>query len=458
MAVDYIVVGAVTHDSVTVSAKFDASSSDVRLAVSENADMSSAVYSSSPTATSTVAGEERAKFTVAGLSERTRYFCQVQISDVGNGDIGGFWTTWEAGTVGSYPIAHASCTYSVSNQDVPVNDVVAVHQAAETGFWAMLGDLHYENDGVTATDAGRAALLDNELDATNKGRLFYEQPCVVMHDDHDAYGNDTAGTDFPTIVGPQHNAWDAVWPHYPYGHNDTTDTIGLYHAFQVGRFRVIVTDLRTFRDTNGDTDTAGPPMKTMLGATQRQWFKDQLDVARDNGSVAVVWCNTQVWNAEENEGTTNNDAWWEFDYERQDLDDHMNDLSGGARPKVIDLTGDMHAVAYKRNVAFRGTVDNGQRMDSFSAASLYAGIGILRGTDWEDGPDTGDQQFGRLCLRDGPEGLRVDWSLFDESFQTAASAMKWPLDYAALEPADLPSENTVTFANGDMLGIRKALA
>src|SRR5439155_5641939 len=90
-----------------------------------------------------------------------------------------------------------------------------------------------------------------------------------------------------------HSAARAVYeeyvPHYPLSAGNGDNPI--YQAFSVGRVRFILTDLRSERTPDTDKDT---PQKTMMGAKQKAWFKQELLSA--NGKYPLIfWVSTVPW-------------------------------------------------------------------------------------------------------------------------------------------------------------------
>ena len=453
MAVDWMWLGAVTDDGITVSANLTASDTTPRLAVSTEADMSSPTYFAGSASDATIGGH-RIKIAAAGLDPRTRYWCQIELdAGLDTGFTGKFWTLPLDGSASSYTFGHVSCTETIPTQDITSGDAASVQLWSQTGTFFHLGDLHYLNDGTTGTVSLRAGYIDDQLNGAQLGKLFYAQPVVYIHDDHDFGDNNAIGTSASNAN--QNLAFRATVPHYPLADS----TYGVGHSYQIGRVLVIATDLRSFRDANNATDDSS---KTMMGDSsnnfdQKAWFKDQLDTARDSNCSAVVWLNSQVWPSD---GTgLDNDEWHSFSTERQEIADYLN--ADPTYPKVIALAGDMHSSARKKDTDYSTAGDGVGSIDVFQCASLSKS-GNYRGSSWDSGPVQGDGQFARLCFRETADGLWLDWETTDEPFTGSATERHW-INYQISEPitpvvTDASSDLVAdTFADGTSASKIRAL-
>src|SRR5439155_15249023 len=85
------------------------------------------------------------------------------------------------------------------------------------------------------------------------------------------------------------SVYEEYVPHYPLpaGKGDNP----IYQAFTAGRVRFILTDLRSERTPDTDKDT---PQKTMMGAKQKAWFKQELLSAK-NKYPLIFWVSTVPW-------------------------------------------------------------------------------------------------------------------------------------------------------------------
>lgn len=425
MAVDWMWLGAVTDDGITVSLNFTASTTaDVR--VSTDAAFGSTTGTHSSAATDATTGGNRAKIAVTGLDAATHYY--VQATESGTPDTsftGEFWTLPTQGTAATTTFVHSSCSHGIAGSSsigagvaATAADVAAVELWTDGGgIFCHLGDFHYA-DSTSSSTTTRAGYYDTQLNLSNFPALFREQPTVYTHDDHDFGANNSDGTSASNTA--QNEAYRAVVPHYPLADS----TYGVAQSFQVGRVYVIQTDLRSMRVPNSTADSS---TKTMMGdATdsfdQKAWFKAELDAARDANCSAVVWLNSQVWCDDGtnnlSESGTGVDSWHNYATERTELADYLN---AGGYPKVLILAGDMHASARRRDTDYSTAQDGVGSIDVFQCASMSRAPNY-RGATWDSGPTQGDQQYGRLLVLDGADGLWVDWVVADEPNTTSATA------------------------------------
>src|SRR5204863_5727021 len=130
--------------------------------------------------------------------------------------------------------------------------------------------------------------------------------------------------------------------------------VPIYQTFTVGRVKFILTDLRSERDQVRKPDG---PDKSMLGATQKAWFKKELLSAKGKYPL-IFWVSTVPWignagvnyypihgsvvgyihhrNAwqfkrdpataeEDREVKSNDDFWGAFAYERREVANFIRD-------------------------------------------------------------------------------------------------------------------------------------
>jgi phosphodiesterase/alkaline phosphatase D-like protein len=212
-------------------------------------------------------------------------------------------------------------------------------------------------------------------------------------DDHDFGANDADGTS-PSRPAALSTYRENV-PHYGLAGPDAA----IYQAFTVGRMRVIVTDVRSARSPATDLDDAN---KTMLGAEQKAWFKQELLEAGKTHEV-VLWVNSVPWIS----GATTNDDWGAYATERRELADFIaaNDLAEG----LVMASGDAHMLA----------IDDGTNSD-YSAAGdaafpiLHAAAldrpGSTKGGPYSEGAIPGGGQFGLISVEDDG-GEQIDVTL-----------------------------------------------
>lgn len=187
----------------------------------------------------------------------------------------------------------------------------------------MLGDNHYGD----TTDP--ALLRDHyHMFRTVDGfeKIAREKPVYAIWDDHDFGPNNsdgqTAGKEGSLAVFKQ---W---WANPGYGEEGNP---GCYYQFTRGDVDFIMLDSRYYRTPN---KTPEDGQKTMLGARQLSWVKQQL--LESKAAFKVVACGSE-W-----QSMTQPDCWSSFARERQEIFDHItkHEIKG-----VVLLSGDRHFTA-----------------------------------------------------------------------------------------------------------------
>eukprot|EP00898_Chlorokybus_atmophyticus_P000616 jgi/Chlat1/1555/Chrsp122S01814 len=315
-------LGGLTSDSVTVKATVSpAQSSPLTLVYSQDASLASGTTSVSSQPISVPAPASQVhKFQLTKLQANTVYYYAMSGVDNANGR---FTTTVADGLAASFKIGLASCASTGSNRKV----FESIAQE-EVLLFLHMGDLHYEdinsNDQTKFVNA-YLKVFESERQAS----LWKNTPIAYMYDDHD-YGTNNADA-----TSPSHDAAIAMYrafvPYYSLG--NTGNNQPNYQAFTIGRVRFILTDLRAARTPENQPQSAS---KTMLGATQLQWLKDELSSA--NKYSRIVWMSTVPWVG--NDG----DGWSQYANERQSIVDFVN--ANNLRSKLLIVAGDAHMVAF----------------------------------------------------------------------------------------------------------------
>jgi phosphodiesterase/alkaline phosphatase D-like protein len=204
-----------------------------------------------------------------------------------------------------------------------------------------------------------------------------------MWDDHD-YGPNNSDATSPGRLAARLTYQEYV-PHYPLASG--AGDVPIYQAFSVGRVRFIVTDSRSERTPYLDPDVPG---KTMLGSLQKAWFKQQLLDA--NGVYPViVWVNTLPWI-----GTTGDDGWYVYTYERSEIGDFIADH---AIQGLFMVSGDAHMIAIDDGTNSDYSTSGGGGFPVLQAAALDQG-GSIKGGPYSQGAFPGGGQFGLMTVHD----------------------------------------------------------
>lgn len=313
--------GALTASSIRVKARLNGASTTVRLVVSTQPDLSNPLFSAY--AAANVGNNYVASLSLAGLQANTAYHYTIEANGEWSQRRGRFRTP----AVGpfSFTLACASCAETGSSHAV----FTTIRQLNPL-FFVHLGDFHYENIDVNEVNLFRQA-YNTVLAAPTQADLYSQLPLVYIWDDHDYGPNDSDATS-PGRLAARLTYQEYV-PHYPLvaGSGDKP----IYQAFTIGRVCFIVTDNRSERTPKTAPDNAA---KSILGATQKAWFKQQLLAARDAYPL-VVWVCATPWHC--GPAFANGDDFSGYTTERQELADFI--YQNHIRNLCI-ISGDIHMV------------------------------------------------------------------------------------------------------------------
>jgi hypothetical protein len=383
--VEWIWAGATTDTSVVVKASLLAGTPDARLLVSEREDLAGARD------VDPQRGEDPTllTFAVDGLAPDTEYWYAVEA--------GGTVDTGRQGRLRTFPAGPASFTFAFGScADTGSNGVVFdTIRAANPLFFIEDGDFFYDNITVDDPAVYRAAYAV-ALGQPAQSAMYRSMPLAHIWDDHDYGPNNGDGTS-PGRDSAIAN-YDAVVPHYPLAAGEGQP---IYQAFTVGRVRFILTDNYSERSPNAAPDG---PDKTMLGAEQKAWLKQELRDASGTYPV-IVWVNTQPWIVAAGDGA---EGWGAYATERQEISDFIvdNDVRG-----LVMLSGDAHMLAIDdgSNNTFASDGE-GPGFPVFHAAALDR-HGSEKGGPFSEGTDAGGGQFGLMTVSDDGGGeIEIIWS------------------------------------------------
>lgn len=337
MSLTYLLAGAVTATSATVLASTTDFAAPIRAAYR-------VVGSPSWSWTSATATDAQgyAKVVIPGLATNQIYEYQFEIAGSLDPALGKFRThPAPVGTPTSFTFAFASCSGPVSLTTSPTNHPVYDSiREDDPLFFAHLGDFHYQNIGTNDPALFRTAYHDVITQPRAKA-MYASSALVYVWDDHDFGPNDSNRTSASRPAAA--SAYRQCFPHYPL--EIPASNNGIYHAFTVGRVRFIATDQRFYRDPHNQSEAGAP--RTMLGATQKAWFKQQItDAAADPDIIYTFWLSSQV--PVEYGGDI--PAWSSYQTELRELWDHFK--SAGIVGKLAAVAGDVHASVLWANYDF----------------------------------------------------------------------------------------------------------
>jgi phosphodiesterase/alkaline phosphatase D-like protein len=390
--------GAVTTQSAVVKAKLRAGIGDAKLTVSRADDPGTIVEIP---ATADPAGV--VSFAVTGLEPNIDYRYVVATGE-GEG-LQGRFHTFANGPM-SFRICFASCATTGSNHKIfdtlkALNPLLFVH----------MGDFHYENIKNNDPEAFRRA-YDRVLTSPRQGGFYRSTPIAYVWDDHDFGPNDADGTSASkpaALLTYQENV-----PHYPLSRvNGEVKTI--QQAFTVGRVRFLLTDNRAERVPQEVPDG---PEKTMLGAEQLAWLREEFRAARGRYPL-VVWVNGVPWITKKQPGSGH--GWEPYSHERTVIADTIKEL--GLVDRLIMLSGDGHMVAIDDGTNSNYASDQAPGEKAFPvihAAPLHR-YPRIKGGPYSEGvyapkrwfPLLQAKQFGRMDLEDDGQRIRIELSCRD---------------------------------------------
>ncbi len=270
--------GAITPVSAVVKAKLVREAALARLVVSTNSDLSRPMLSAADTAV--LERNRVVSFYLTDLQPDTIYYYAVGTGGRVITEKRGRFRTFPLGRA-SFTLAFASCARTASS-----NPVFTTILRNNPLFFLNDGDFHYLD--ITTNDRARFRdAYDRVLSSPAQAELYRYIPFVYIWDDHDFAGNNSSR------AAPSREAarltYQEYVPHYPLAAG--AGDVPIYQAFTVGRVRFILTDLRSERNPSDQPDDE---QKSMLGARQKAWFKQQLIEARGRYPL-IFWVSSVPW-------------------------------------------------------------------------------------------------------------------------------------------------------------------
>lgn len=290
--------------------------------------------------------------------------------------------------------------------DHPVGNAIVAQHDAGANLHIFAGDFGYPN--INTNDPARYRANYAEMCGIPAVAAI-ARSCAwdLVWDDHD-FGPDNSNRTAPGRASAA-AVYRQVVPQF-----DLPDSAGaIYHAYNMTPdVRVITTDLRYYRSPDSDPDDAS---KTMLGAEQKAWLKEEWLAAKNAGQL-IVWVNTQIWCIDGPYATqglnADGDHWGTFSTERAELDNYR--AANGITDMVI-LTGDAHQICYRTGTDYSTakTVPT-----PVFAAAAYSRTPAYRSGAWEacSPPAEGDGHYGVLRIARGESGghlVDCDFHLVD---------------------------------------------
>jgi alkaline phosphatase D len=261
---------------------------------------------------------------LTGLKPATRYFYQIMVNGepddfTSQGPASAFVTAPPVGTKGIVRIGFGSCARYQRDRQQRIWDAVQ-NTSPDLFFW--LGDNVYV-DSFNPLSFGEEYRRQRSVAALQP--ILRTASHLAIWDDHD-YGLNNHDRTNP-LKDVALKAFQNYWANPSFG---LADTPGVFFKHAYGDVDFFFLDARTYRDPNAAPDS---PTKTMLGANQFEWIKNQLRASKATFKLLISGTG---WSTAKGVG---GDSWASFQTERNQLFDFIRDqnISG-----VVLLSGDTH--------------------------------------------------------------------------------------------------------------------
>lgn len=272
----------------------------------------------------TAAEDYTAVLTVADLKPTTDYHYRLRIN--GKAEPYLAQTTEMIATTAPKPgvrrdfsLAFGSCAHYARDTVQPI--WLAVREQ-EPDLFLWLGDNIYAD---TLNPAAMAEEYRRQRSIPTFQPVAQRIPQLAIWDDHDYALNDHDRSN--PIKAESLRAFRRYWANPAYG---LPDAPGVFFRSSYGAVDLFMLDSRYARDPNDAPDTAE---KTLLGAKQLAWLKQELSVSR---AVFKLLCCGSNWSNAKGPG---GDSWAAFLHERDALFDF---IAREKIPGVVLLSGDVH--------------------------------------------------------------------------------------------------------------------
>jgi hypothetical protein len=354
-----VIVAAPLSTGFTVCATATGPISGAKLVVATNAGLTAGVVTTTAAIPDSIG---RVQVPVAGLAEFTDYhYGLIPIGTDGYEYpvqyVGQTNTIPGENFVGTYSWGMGSCFDSLDTElTTPSSGSFGRMLAHNPAFWFYLGDKTYANNSSTQQSSHYNDLKQTLTYSSALRELHKSIPVIPLNSDHDGGG---ANNSFPGVYTPANRAANLQM----YAFLTRPDPNMLYHSFKIGSVRYIVTDTRYAAEVG----------VTRMGATQKAWFKAELQ----QPEPVKVWIQESIWI--DNEPNSGEDKWQDFPAEKSELGTFIANEAVG---QVVTATGDQHSLG-----ADDGSNNPWGGFPSFCAAPFRntSSIKTLSVDDWSEG-------------------------------------------------------------------------
>ena len=336
-------------------------------------------------------------FDVDSLQPATTYHYRLLQGEKEISGSGGRFRTFARGAH-SFRVVMSGCAETGSRH--PVFRAIA-EEAPD--LFLHLGDLHYEDIVTPEIDRYRQAFASVNA-SPEQAAVYRSVPLAYMWDDHDYGPNNSSSA--AVVQETARHAYRRYVPHYPLASGSDGP---VHQRFDVGRVRFLLTDLRSARSRNDAPDTEA---KTMLGAEQKAWFREELAVAADKNVPVLVWVSSVPWIANDPDEV---DRWSGFATEREQIAGWIDSLR--LADQMMIVSGDAHMVAFDDGTHNTYGPGGGIQVPVVQAAALDR-IGSTKGGPYTIGPfpnrfslrGANDGQYVRMDVDDKGDTICVTWT------------------------------------------------
>ena len=399
-AVQSVWTGVPSVDGAVVSTRLGSAhtADGARIAVSRSSNLASPVYSPvvAPDTTYRVS-----KHVIGGLLPNTEYFYGVEVDGTLDTTTTGRFKTLPATGPAGFSIALGGC--ATNTDDSAFAAINALNP--KPLFLLAMGDFQYM-DIASPTTANYHTAFDTSLARSVRKVAHSQIPTVFMWDDHDFQTNDATGRDASNVARSfRATGLQFFRDRIPAITASSVVTDTAHYSFVVGRVRFVVSDTRSDKTLQSATDNSS---KTMMGATQKAWFKAEIAAAKAAGQV-VAWMNSVPWVVSATAGA---DDWGGYTTERAEISDYIK--AQGMTGKVFILSADMHALAIHAGADY--ATGGGGAIPVFHAGPFNR-TSSTKGGPYTYGPYPASgsavvQQFGIMDVSDNGTELSVTWKGF----------------------------------------------
>ena len=325
-------------------------------------------------------GDRLLRFDLDGLEPNRRYYYALE-NDGSVGDDLGTFQTFPDGA-GRFRMCFGSCARTGSTHRV--FDTI---RSLDPTLFLVAGDLHYQDIAQDDPGAYRQA-YDLVFGSAEQAALYRSAPVAYIWDDHDFGRNDS------TRTSPGRDAAQAIYrervPHYPLAESGGP----IHQAFDIGRVRVVMTDLRSRRDPSS-VDNG----RSMMGGLQRKWLLDELRRSHETHAL-TIWVSSVAWIS----GASDTDSWGGYDDERREI---ARSIESDGLDRILMLSGDAHMVAIDDGANNRYGRRNRPGFPVFHA-SAFDRPGSVKGGPYSEGTTAGGGHFGVVDVDDdGGREVRI---------------------------------------------------